>query len=115
MYRQRTLDPYSEENNKLVYELVTLLTNDYDHVKEEFEKVIGQTKKASSLVENLNSRIRVYMNLKRVVPKSCFVLLKVYFNLKKYRRGRKSERVGKSPLELMSGKEQPEFLEALGY
>lgn len=115
MYRQRALAPDSEESNQLVYQLVKLLRNDYDKVQAEFENIMEHTKKASSLVENLNSRIRVYMNLKRVVPKDYFVLLKVYLNLKKYRRSRKSERIGKSPLELMSGKEQPEFLEALGY
>lgn len=115
MYRQRALAPDSEESNQLVYQLVKLLMNDYDKVRAEFENIMEHTKKASSLVENLNSRIRVYMNLKRVVPKDYFVLLKVYLNLKKYRRSRKPERKGKSPLELMSGKEQPEFLEALGY
>lgn len=115
LYRMRTLDSASMEYNQLVYQLVEMLMNDYDRVETEFKKVIDHTKKASSLVENLNSRIRVYMDLKREVPQNYFSLLKVYFNLKKYRRSRKAERKGKSPLELMSGKEQPDFLEALGY
>lgn len=55
------------------------------------------------------------MNLKRMVPEKYFILLKVYFNTRKYHRSRVTERQGKSPLELMTGKEYPEFLEILGY
>ena len=55
------------------------------------------------------------MNLKRIVPEKYFILLKVYFNTKKYHRSRILEQIGKSPLELMTGKEYPEFLEVLGY
>lgn len=36
-------------------------------------------------------------------------------NTRKYHRSRVAERIGKSPLELLTGKEYPEFLEALGY
>lgn len=83
--------------------------------RREFNLILGRTKRASSLVENLNSRIRVYMNLKRIVPEKYFTLLKVYLNTRKYHRSRIPERVGKSPLELLTGKKYPEFLEVLGY
>ena len=63
----------------------------------------------------LNSRIRVYMNLKCMVPEKYFILLKVYFNTRKYHRSRVTERKGKSPLEIMTRKEYPEFLEILAY
>ena len=82
MYQMRTPNPSSTEYYQLPHKVVQLLMNDYTMVKTEFEQSINYTKKASSLVENLNSRIQVYMNLKRVVPRNYFVLLKVYFNPK---------------------------------
>ena len=97
------------------YRLGELLGNNYESARQEFSRILDHTKRASSLVENLNSRIRVYMNLKRMVPEKYFILLKVYFNTRKYHRSRVAERIGKSPLELMTGKEYPEFLGALGY
>lgn len=73
------------------------------------QEILDGVKRASSLVENLNGRLRPYMNLKRMVPKKFLTLLKVYFNTKKYRRSRKAERVGKSPLELLTGQKQKDF------
>lgn len=115
MYRQKALSPANPEYNRIEYELVNLLMNDYGRVRRLFEEILDGTKRASSLVENLNSRIRIYMELKHMVPRGYFVLLKVYFNTRKYRRSRVAFRIGKSPLELMTGKEYPEFLEVLGY
>ena len=115
MYRQKAFCTSSCECSQMEYRLGELLGNSYASTREEFCRVLDHTKRASSLVENLNSRIRVYMNLKRMVPEKYFILLKVYFNTRKYHRSRIAERIGKSPLELMTGKEYPEFLEALGY
>ena len=56
----------------------------YESARQEFCHILDNTKCASSLVENLNSMVRVYMNLKRMVPKKYFILLKVYFNTRKY-------------------------------
>lgn len=115
MYRQKALDPSSLACSQMEYCLGELLGSSYASARQKFCHIIDHTKRASSLVENLNSRIRVYMNLKRMVPEKYFILLKVYFNTRKYHRSRVTERQGKSPLELMTGKEYPEFLEILGY
>ncbi len=115
MYRQKAFHTSSREYISMEYGLGELLGKDYIMAREEFTHILNSTKRASSLVENLNSRIRVYMNLKRMVPERFFTLLKVYFNTRKYHRSRIPERVGKSPLELLTGKEYPEFLEVLGY
>ena len=71
------------------------------------------TKRASSLIENLNSRIRVTMNAKRTVPANYFSLLQFYINTRKFHRSQKPERVGKSPVELMTGNGM-DFFESLG-
>lgn len=73
------------------------------------QEILDGVKCASSLVENLNGRLRPYMNLKRMVPEKFLTLLKVYFNTKRYRRSRKAERAGKSPLELLTGKKHKDF------
>lgn len=52
-----------------------LLGDSYESARQEFCRILDHTKRASSLVENLNSRIRVYMNLKRMVPEKYFILL----------------------------------------
>lgn len=115
MYQQKAFQSCSREYVQMEYSLGELLGNDYGMARREFNLILGRTKRASSLVENLNSRIRVYMNLKRIVPEKYFTLLKVYLNTRKYHRSRIPERVGKSPLELLTGKKYPEFLEVLGY
>ena len=115
MYRQRSFGTDSQEYQHMEYQIVMMLMERYDEIRAEFQKILSEIKKASSLVENLNGRIRRYINLKRVVPTRFFVLLKVYFNTRRYRRSRVKERVGKSPLELLTGKEQPDFYEILGF
>lgn len=113
MYQQKAFHSSSPECSQMEYRLGELPGNSCASTRQEFQRILDHTKRAGSLAENLNSRIRVYMNLKRMVPEKYFILLKVYFNTRKYHRSRVPERIGKSPLELMTGKEYPEFLEAL--
>ncbi len=115
MYRQKAFQTCSDEYIRLEYRLGELLGDDYITARQEFNYILDHTKRASSLVENLNSRIRVYMDLKRTVPGRYFTLMKVYFNTRKYHRSRVRERIGKSPIELLTGKKYPDFLEVLGY
>jgi len=115
MYQQLAYGEKSDEYFKMEYALWDMLKDNYDTVRALFSQQLKAVKKASSLVENLNGRIRKYMDVKRVVPNGFFVLMKVYFNTRRYRRSRCHERVGKSPLELLTGEIHAVFLEALGY
>lgn len=115
MYQQMSCSTESQQYQDLEYQLVLMLMHKYNTARVLFQKLLKETHKASSLVENLNGRIRTYIQMKRVIPTHFFVLIKVYFNLRKYRRSRCCERVGKSPLELLTGEPHPEFLEALGF
>lgn len=114
-YRERVYGTLTWECSRIEYELGNALCERYSEAREEFERILRSAKRASSMVENVNGRIRTYMNLKRIVPKKFFILMKVYFNTKKYRRSRILQRVGKSPVELLTGKEYPEFLECIGF
>ena len=71
--------------------------------------------RASSLVENLNSRLRTYFFLRRELGKDYLELLRFFLNHRPYLRSRKEARVGKSPAELLAGNPQPHWLEQLGF
>jgi len=115
MYRQMSYSPDNKINIELHCNIAIQLQGRYIEARDELQKLLDTTKKASSLVENLNGRIRGYIEVKRVIPTGFFVLLKVYFNTHCYNRSRCSSRIGKSPLELLTNQPQPNFLEALGF
>ena len=78
------------------------------------ENIINETYRASSMVENLNGRIRDYIDAKRRLPPMFTSLLQLYFNTKPYRRSGKEERIGKTPMEMLTGKPHASFFELLG-
>ncbi len=63
----------------------------------------GQTPRSSSLVENLNSRLRTCFTLCRHLGGSYLDLLRFFLNHRRLMRTRCAERQGKSPRELMTG------------
>lgn len=111
LYHLRTHSEDTKEHSILSDRVDKLLKDQRTLVENELGELIRLTKRASSLVENLNSRIRMYIDLKRVIPKNFLSLMKVFFNTKKYRRSAIENRVGKSPYELLTGKECPDFFE----
>ena len=79
------------------------------------QEVLASTPRASSLVENLNSRLRNYFFLRRHIGNSYLALLQFFLNHRRFMRSERPERVGLSPLEIMTGKKQPHWLESLGF
>jgi hypothetical protein len=71
--------------------------------------------RASSVVENVNSRLRGYFQLWRHVGADALALLQFYLNHRRFRRSEHPQRVGKSPAELLTGQAHPHWLELLGY
>ena len=74
-----------------------------------------QTVRASSVIENLNSRLRSYFFLRRHLGPDYLTLLQFFLNHRRFLRSERPERVGKSPAELLTGKAHPHWLEMLGY
>jgi hypothetical protein len=78
-------------------------------------EVARHTVRASSLVENLNSRLRNYFFLRRHLGPDWLALLQFFLNHRRFLRSERPERTGKSPAELLSGRPHPHWLEMLGY
>ena len=74
-----------------------------------------ETVRASSLVENLNSRLRSYFFLRRHLGSDYLALLQFYLNHRRLERSDRPHRVGKTPAELLTGQPHPHWLEMLGY
>jgi hypothetical protein len=79
------------------------------------EELASQVVRASSLVENVNSRLRTYFFLRRHLGRDYLGLLRFFLNHRRLPRSEHDERVGKSPAELLSGQEHAHWLELLGY
>jgi len=78
-------------------------------------RAMAETPRSSSLVENLNSRLRTYFTLRRHLGGSSLDLLQFFLNHRCFMRSRHAERNGKSPRELMTGQGHPHWLTLLGF
>jgi len=87
----------------------------YYLVELEVKKVIKNTLRASSVIENLNSRLRPYFFLRKSFGQQSLDLLKFYLNHKKFMRSEHPGRIDKSPAELLSKKSHPIWIEMLGF
>lgn len=86
-----------------------------ENLRQKLEEIERTTYRASSWVENVNSRLRRYFFLRKQAGKGFCTLLRFFLNHEKYGRSLHPERVGKSPFELLSGMSQSHWLERLGY
>jgi hypothetical protein len=75
------------------------------------EKVV----RASSIIENINSRLRSYFFLRRELGSGYLELLQFFLNHRRFLRSEHPQRVDKSPAELLTGQPHPHWLEMLGY
>jgi len=89
--------------------------DNYPLVCEAVDQVLDSTVRASSMIENLNSRLRCYFFLRRQVGPEYLELLRFFLNHRRYPRSRKDERTGRSPAEILQGKTLPHWLEELGF
>jgi len=84
-------------------------------INQAVEEALKSTPRASSLVENLNSRLRNYFHLRKHLGSDYLELLQFFLNHRTFIESRKPERVGRSPAELMTGEKHPHWLEMLGF
>lgn len=86
----------------------------YD-IQEAIKDLVGSTVRASSIVENINSRLRNYFFLRKTLGQGYLELLQFFFNHRRFLRSSRSKRVGSSPTELLTGQKHAHWLELLGY
>jgi hypothetical protein len=78
-------------------------------------QIIADTRRASSVVENLNSRLRAYFFLRKQLGNDYLDLLRFFLNHRRFLRSECPERVGKSPKEILTGNTHPHWLSLLGF
>ena len=96
-------------------QLHSKLSGKFYEVMEAVGEALKETPRASSMVENLNSRLRNYFFLRRSLGDSYLSTLQFFLNHRCFMRSRVSERVGKSPKQLLTGQPHPHWLELLGF
>ena len=95
--------------------LRTQLRGRYFGLNAAVQEMSSQVVRASSLVENINSRLRNYFFLRRQLGPEYLALLQFYLNHRRFQRSEQQHRVGKSPAELLNGQSHAHWLELLGY
>ena len=113
MYSQTAMDVEDERYQVIEEKLYRIFRGRFLDAKEDFRQAVSKTYRASSAIENVNGRVRVFVNAKREIPADQFPLLKMMMNMKKCHRSRKPERIGSSALERLTGQDMPDFLDAL--
>ena len=68
MYKQMSFGIETQQYTDMEIELAMILMHKYDDARKEFQKLLNGIKRASSCVENLNGRIRDYIDIKRNIP-----------------------------------------------
>ena len=105
-------------SDKYVIRSIALLLALGDEVFEKLEDAIADamitTDRTSCMVENFNSRLRVYFYLRKEIGNGYLSLLQFYLNHTPFLRSKHEYRKGKSPTDIMTGKSHPHWLEMLG-
>ncbi|MDJ0598734.1 MAG: hypothetical protein QNJ37_07850 [Crocosphaera sp.] len=91
------------------------MSHKFWEINQAVEDALHSTPRSSSLVENLNSRLRNYFHLRKHLGADYLELLQFFLNHRTFIESRKPERVGKSAAELMTGAKHPHWLEMLGF
>lgn len=96
-------------------ELRRQLRGRFHDLHEAVQELAQRTVRASSLVENLNSRLRNYFTLRRHLGADYLALLQFFLNHRRFDRSECPRRAGKSPAELLTGQPHAHWLALLGY
>ncbi len=109
------LDPNQSAYWQRETQLRQKLRHRFHSVQSAVRQVMRETPRASSIIENLNSRLRNYFFLRRHIGDGYLELLRFFLNHRRFLRSECPQRVGKSPAELLTGQPHPHWLELLGF
>lgn len=111
----QALDPRRPRRWQQEAALRQQLRDRFYHLEQALRDVAKQVVRASSVIENINSRLRSYFFLRRHLGPDYLALLQFFLNHRRFLRSEHAQRVGKSPAELLTGQRHPHWLEMLGY
>jgi hypothetical protein len=95
--------------------LETLIGEKYDEIEDEMLAILEKTHRCSSMVENLHSRLRPYLDERKFVSQKILGLLQFYLNHKPFMRSKHERLKNKTPAQAMTGKPHLPWLEMLGF
>ena len=95
--------------------LCSKLGERFEGVEDDVLLALDFTERTSSLVENLNRRVKRYTRDRVVVTNRYLGLLRFYLNHMPFRRSARVERKGKTPRAIMTGTTHDHWLELLGF
>ena len=84
-------------------------------IEQAVREVLAETPRASSIIENLNSRLRNYFFLRRHIGDAYLDVLRFFLNHRRLVRSDRADRVAKSPAELLAPRAHRHWLELLGH
>ena len=87
----------------------------FDEIEDAVIQALATTERTSSMVENLNGRVRGYIRSRQEIGFGYLDLLRFFMNHSPIVRSARPERKGKSPAEILLGKPHPHWLEMLGF
>ena len=87
----------------------------FDAIEDAVIAALYSTERTSSMIENLNGRVRKHLYYRQESGRGFLDLLRFYFNHTLFLRSTRVERHKKSPAEILSGKPHPHWLEMLGF
>ncbi len=101
--------------NEKAEALETLIGADYDEIEDEVLGILENTHRCSSMVENLNSRVRPYLAEQKEVTQKRLDLIQFYLNHKPFARSKHARLINKTPAQALTGKDHQHWLEMLGF
>ena len=97
VFELQAISPKTNRYWKRTEELYGKIGRRFYDLQKEIQSLIEETVRASSLVENLNSRLRNYFFLRKTLNNEYLELLQFFLNHRRFMRSSRSERIGKSP------------------
>ena len=111
LYQQKYQKPGTQAYEWAERRLYRRFGRQLPDAREALDETIRSTHRASSMIENVNGRLRCFMDLKRDVPNGFLILIKVFVNTKKPARNRNKSWNGTSAVERLTHDKYPEFLD----
>lgn len=107
-------DPRTREHWRREAKIRGQVGERFHGLQEAVEEVADGVVRASSVIENINSRLRTYFFLRRHLGPGYLDLLRFFLNHRRFVRSERPEREGRSPAELLTGKTHPHWMELIG-